>query len=104
MVKSASFKIIWDRNALNHFKEILHYLEKQSESAPKILKKAVLAKIELVKTNPFICEVDRLKDLPNDEYRAFIVFSYRVTYQLKQETKEIRILRIRHTSREPVGY
>ncbi len=39
MVKSASFKIIWDRNALDHFKEILHYLEKQSESAPKLLKR-----------------------------------------------------------------
>ncbi len=52
----------------------------------------MLAKLELVKTNPFICEVDRLKDSLNDEFRAFVVFSYRVTYQLKSDYA-IEILR-----------
>lgn len=104
MVKSNSFKIVWDRNALDHFKEILEYLEKQSTQAPKIVKTAIIAQIELIKVNPIITEVDKLKDLPNKEFRAFVVFSYRVTYQIKVDTKEIRILRIRHTSREPLGY
>ena len=104
MVKSNSFKIVWDRNALDHFKEILEFLEKQSKQAPKIVKTAIIARIELIKANPSITEVDKLKDLPNKEFRAFVVFSYRVTYQIKFDTKEIRILRIRHTSREPLGY
>ncbi|MBK6987032.1 MAG: type II toxin-antitoxin system RelE/ParE family toxin [Bacteroidetes bacterium] len=45
-----------------------------------------------------------MKESPNEDFRAFVVFSYRVTYQIKSDKKEIRVLRIRHTSREPFGY
>ena len=69
-----------------------------------IVKSAIIARLDLIKTNPLICELDKLKDSPNKEFRAFVVFSYRVTYQIKNDSKEIRVLRIRHTSREPLGY
>jgi len=104
MVKSASFKIVWDTNALKLFKEILAYLEEQSDQAPKIVKKAIIERVGFIKNNPLICELDKLKDDPNKEFRAFVVFSYRVTYQVKLDINEIRILRVRHTSREPLGY
>lgn len=104
MVKSHSFKIIWDRKALDHFKDILIYLEKQSDQAPRIVKGAIITRLDLIRSNPLICELDKLKDAPNKDYRAFVVFSYRVTYQIKSEAKEIRVLRVRHTSREPLGY
>jgi hypothetical protein len=51
-----------------------------------------------------LCAVDKLKEPLNKNFRAFVVYSYRVTYQINMEAKEIRILRIRHTSREPLGY
>ena len=95
------YKIIWNRDALNHFKDILSFLKKQSSSAPKIVKNAILEQIDFIKTNPYIFEIDKLKDPIDKEFRAFIIFSYRVSYQIKTDTKEIRILRIRHTSREP---
>lgn len=104
MVKPASYKIIWDRKALDHFKDILNYLQKQSDQAPKIVKGAIIDRLSLLKTNPLISELDKLKDTPNKDFRAFVVFSYRVTYQIKSDLKEIRVLRIRHTSREPLGY
>ena len=97
-------KIIWDRKALDHFKDILTYLEKQSDQAPKIVKTAIISRLDFIKTNHLICELDKLKDSPNKDFRAFVVFSYRVTYQIKSDLKEIRVLRIRHTSREPLGY
>ncbi len=97
-------KVVWDVEALNHFKEILTYLEEQSSQAPKIVKKAILDRINQIKDNPLTCEVDKLKSPTDKNFRVFIVFSYRVTYQIKLESKEIRILRIRHTSREPLGY
>ena len=99
-----AFKITWDRNALDNFKEILGFLAKQSPQAPKIVKEGVLNRLEVIGQNANICEVDKLREIPNKEFRAFVVYSYRVTYQIKAETKEIRILRIRHTSREPLGY
>ncbi len=104
MVKAAGSKIIWDRIALDNFKEILEYLGKESNQAPKIVKVAILARLDVIKTNPHITELDKLKDLPNKDFRAFIVYNYRVTYQIKTESNEIWILRIRHTSREPLGY
>lgn len=85
MVKLPSYKIIWDRNALNHFKDILTYLQKHSDQAPKIVKAAIISRFVLIKTNPLICELDKLSDSPDPNFRAFVVFSYRVTYQSGSE-------------------
>lgn len=104
MTAQKSYTIIWDRIALNHFKEILAYLSSQSSQAPKIVREGIMSRIADLRKNPQIFEIDRLKDNPNKEFRAFIIFSYRISYQIKETTKEIRILRIRHTSREPLGY
>jgi plasmid stabilization system protein ParE len=104
MVKNPSFKIIWDVEALEHFKEIIEHLNKHSNQAPKIVKKAIFDTLKTIKENPLVCEKDKLKNPPSKDYRAFIVFSYRVTYQIQHQAKEVRILRLRHTSREPLGY
>lgn len=104
MVKQKTYAIIWDRIALDHFKEILEFLSKQSSQAPKIVKDGVLSRLGDVKKNALIFELDKLKDSPNKEFRAFVIYSYRITYQIKVATREIRVIRIRHTSREPFGY
>ena len=104
MVKSVGYKIVWDRQALDNLKEILGYLEKQSNQAPKIIKTSILQKLDHIKTNQLTIEFDKLKEKPNKDFRAFFVYSYRVTYQVKTDLNEIRVLRIIHTSREPLGY
>jgi len=63
-----------------------------------------MSRLEDVKKNALIFEQDKLKEPPSKDFRAFIIYSYRITYQIKTETKEIRVVRIRHTSREPLGY
>lgn len=88
MVKYSRFKISWDRKALDQLKEILVYLAKQSDQAPKIVKSAILSRLDSIKTNPLITEPDKLKDPSDKGFRAFIVFSYRVTYQIKSESKK----------------
>jgi plasmid stabilization system protein ParE len=104
MVKSKSLKIVWDRHALDDLQSILEFLFKQSPEAPKIIKSAILTRLKVIQTNAFICESDKLKDKPDDTFRAFVVYSYRITYQINHTQKEIRIIRVRHTSREPLGY
>jgi plasmid stabilization system protein ParE len=104
MVKSISYKIVWDRVALDHFKEILSFLETQSALAPKIVKDAIILRLDSIKRNPLICEVDKLREPSDKDFRAFVVFSYRVTFQIKPKQKVIYILRIRHTGREPLSY
>ena len=64
----------------------------------------MLSRLDDVKKNALIFEIDKLKDTPNKEFRAFVIYSYRITYQIKVDTKEIRVIRIRHTSQEPLGY
>ena len=104
MVKQKTYTIIWDRIALDHFKDILEFLSKQSSQAPKIVKDGVLSRLDDVKKNALIFELDKLKDTPNKEFRASVIYSYRITHQIKIGSREIRIIRIRHTSREPLGY
>ncbi len=65
MVKPLSFKLIWNRKALDHFKEILDHLSKKSDQAPVIVKQEILTRLDLIKTNPLICEQDKLKDPSN---------------------------------------
>jgi plasmid stabilization system protein ParE len=102
MVKIVSYKIIWDEIALKQLNNYLEYVSKQNLTAPSIIKGGVLNILKTVKKNPFIYEVDKLNDQNDSTYRAFIIYSYRVTYCLHGNT--IRILRIRHTSQEPLEY
>lgn len=104
MVKMSQFEVVWDVIAFEQFRDILIYLEEQSVQAPKIVKKGILERIKVIKKNPHTCEPDKLRSPISEEFRAFIVFSYRVTYQIDFESRQIRILRVRHTSREPLGY
>jgi len=104
MVIKGKFQVIWDKFALDEFKEILTYLEKQSVEAPKIVKNALMERLYAVQKNPDMYELDKLKEPADNEFRAFVVFSFRLTYQVKADLKQIRILRIRHTRREPLGY
>lgn len=75
MVRPSAYKISWDRKALDHFKEILTHLEKQSEQAPIIVKSAIISRLNSIKTNPLICESDKLKDPHHKDFRAFVIFS-----------------------------
>lgn len=104
MVRRKTLKIVWDRNALDDLKSILEFLFKQSPEAPKIVKSAILARLKVIQTNAMICEADKLKADADNTFRAFVVYGYRLSYQIHQEQNEIRIIRVRHTSREPLGY
>jgi plasmid stabilization system protein ParE len=104
MVEIQNYTIVWDKSALNELIEILNYLAKQSAEAPSIVKKAIMDRLKVIKSNPLISEQDKLRIPPSKNFRAFVIFSYRISYQIHAETNEVRILRIRHTSREPLGY
>ena len=104
MVKSHKYQILWDENALSDFIQVLNYLEERSEQAPKIVKSAVLDRLDQIRLSPLLFEADSLKRPSDNRFRAFVVFSYRVTYMVNKESMEIYVLRIRHTSREPMKY
>ncbi|PIQ14323.1 MAG: hypothetical protein COW67_14470 [Flavobacteriales bacterium CG18_big_fil_WC_8_21_14_2_50_32_9] len=94
--------IEWHRKASINFNEILEYLYKESETAVFIVGNAILEEIEKLATYPIAHPLDRFKKHNDGNYRACIVYSYRISYYLNDST--IYILRIRHTSREPLEH
>ncbi|MEG1229701.1 MAG: type II toxin-antitoxin system RelE/ParE family toxin, partial [Flavobacterium sp.] len=55
--------------------------------------------VSILKTSYEIYNLDEMKISNTGNYRAYEVYSYRITYKIR--SKEIHILRIRHTSRNP---
>ena len=102
MVSKKSRNIKWDDEARLYFKQAIQYIKQESPQGALKVKQAVLQQISRLKTDAGIYEPDKFK-LENDgSYRALTVFSYRITYKVTND--EVLILRIRHTSQNPIVY
>lgn len=95
--------LVWDKIALTHLKEIYDYLKTENNLLyAKEVKDTILKTTKELLEQPNLYEQDRFK-LDNDgSFRAFEKFKYRIAYKITE--KQIRILRVRHTSREPIKY
>jgi addiction module RelE/StbE family toxin len=102
MVKTKKYAVIWSEMAKNQLKEIFKYIKKDSEQAAKEVKSKILASTKLLETGKEIYKSDELKTNNNGTYRAYVIFSYRIVYKINENS--IHILRVRHTSREPLEY
>ena len=95
-------KIVWDKEAILQMEEVYEYLKERSLQSANKVRKSIKKTIQQLPKHPEIYPLDRLKKDDKNEHRAFEKYSYRITYRVKE--KEIRILRVRHTSREPLDY
>ena len=102
MVKSKSYQIIWEDEALDYLKDQLDFISKKSAQAPAIIKNGILDKLKTIRTNPLICEADKFKLDNLGSYRSFVVYSYRISFKISDQ--ELLIVRIRHTSQDPKTY
>lgn len=97
-------KIIWSKLALIQTKAIHSYISKASKSleiADRVIK-LLYESTEILETQSDLYELDKFKTNNDGSYRAYVKFSYRISYRVINET--IRILRVRHTSREPLDF
>jgi plasmid stabilization system protein ParE len=95
-------KIVWPKTALKQFEVAINYIAEDSIQNAENVRKEILEKIENIISNPEIYSTDKFKTNNDGSYRAFELHRYRIAYRFTE--KEIRILRIRHTSREPKDY
>lgn len=102
MVKTKKYTIIWSDIAKNQLKEIYKYIKKDSEQSAKEVKSKILTSTKVLETGKEIYKADVFKTNNNGTYRAYVIFSYRIVYKINKTT--IDILRVRHTSREPLDY
>lgn len=94
-------KIIWSKTSLRQLEKIYFHLfkETKSKNIPDKIIDSLYNSVSILSTNWEIYELDEMK-IPNHiNYRAYEIYSYRISYKIT--SKEIHILRIRHTSRNP---
>lgn len=102
MVQKKIKEIVWSENATDHYFEILEYLNEKAPEVLSLVGNALLDTIDDLSTQYHIYPPDRFKHNNDGSYKAALVFSYRISYQITGTT--VNILRIRHTSREPNNY
>ncbi len=95
-------KINWDKAALVDFKSAMNYIHKSSVQNAEKVKKDILYKIAQTATNPESGRPDKNKLNNTDNYRAFELHHFRISYLVKE--KEIIIARFRHTSMDAQQY
>lgn len=96
--------IIWSKFAIKHTEDIHKYILENSKSlriADSLVDK-ILTSSETLSNQPELYPLDKLKQQNNGSYRAYEIFNYRISYRILKS--KIRILRVRHTSREPLEY
>jgi addiction module RelE/StbE family toxin len=102
MVKQKKLKVIWSNFAKAQLKEIYNYIKKDSEKAALEVKNKILLSTKVLATGKEIYKTDELKLNNTGIYRAYVIYSYRITYKINKDV--IEILRVRHTSREPLEH
>ena len=95
--------VVWDKLAVEQFKDAYSSFKTEDSSSLALkFKSTILKTISELIINPEIYEQDRFKKENDGNYRAFEKFNYRIVYRITET--QIRILRVRHTSREPLKY
>lgn len=102
MVKVKKYRVIWSDNAKAQLKEIYLYIKQKSNQGAKQVKTEILSSTRVLETGKEIYKADLLKKDNDGTYRAYVVYSYRIVYRIYKT--DIFILRVRHTSREPMEY
>ena len=96
--------VVWSKLALKQAKKIHARILKDSKSlnvADKVINK-LLTSSDILESHPEIYSLDRFKTNNDGTYRAYEIYSYRISYRILKD--KIRILRVRHTRREPFNY
>jgi plasmid stabilization system protein ParE len=96
--------IVWTETALNQLETIYFYILESSKSvsiADKVIQN-IMDAVSILNKNSEIYETDEMKYSKDDNFRAFEIYKYRISYKITSDT--IYILRVRHTSRNPKFY
>lgn len=102
MVKRKAYKVIWSDLAKEQLKGAYKRIKKDSEQNAKTVRTRILESTRALSTGTEIYKADELKSGNKGNYRAYVIYNYRITYKITDS--RIEIVRVRHTSREPLGY
>lgn len=94
-------EIIWSKSVKKQLQNIyIHTLKKsKSNTTSNKLIDSIYKSVTILGSHSEIYELDEMKILNDGSYRAYEIYNYRISY--KVTPREIHILRVRHTSRNP---
>lgn len=96
------YEVVWTKRSQKQMRQVFKHICKDS---PKNASKVILEIAEAVEKaipNPEIYAPDKYKTDNDGSYRALEKHHYRVAYRFTRNV--IRVLRVRHTSMEPLKY
>ena len=95
--------IKWNKAAIKQLFDAIDFIEETGfHSYAEELEKNILLRIRNIPKNSTIYPLDKYRKNNDGTYHAFEIDNYRISYRNKKQ--EIRIVRIRHTSRKPLKY
>lgn len=95
--------IKWNKAAVQQLLDAIRFIEENEFfSYAEELEKDILSRVRNLPSNPTIYPLDKYRRNNDGTYHAFEVDEYRISYRSKPN--EIRIVRIRHTSRRATKY
>jgi plasmid stabilization system protein ParE len=96
-------RIKWNRSAIQQLLDAIRFIEENNFfSYAEELEKEILSRIKNLPANPEMYAADKYRKNNDGSYRAFEVDQYRISY--RYTANEIRIVRVRHTSRRTRKY
>ena len=93
--------VVWSKLTLIHLEKIHSYILtdcKSYEISDKVIN-TIINSTEVLRNQSELYPLDKYKLNNDGTYRAYELFHYRISYRILKN--EIRIIRIRHTRRNP---
>lgn len=91
-------RIVWDIIAKEELKKIYEYIKLDSPQNATMVRDGIV-KATASLANNFVHRPDNYKRNNDGTYRAFEIYSYRISYRITLD--EIKILRLRHVRMRP---
>ena len=91
------YRVIWDNRAKESLKAITLFINEESPTAAKKVRKELLKLTASLKKMPERFSIEPYLEHKGYEYRSVTKWSYKIIYRVSE--KEVRILEIVHTNR-----
>ncbi len=95
-------RVNWNKRALTQLEEACNYIKQDSIKSAIKVKNDIFKATDSLAFHPEKHPLDKYKKNNDGSYRAFTLHHYRISYKVLPS--EVKILRLRHSSMEPLEH
>ena len=101
-MENKQLKIKWDKLAWIQLVSAYEHIKEDSEQNAQKVRTDIITKIKEIPNHPSKYRVDKYKNNNDGSYKYFEIYHYRIAFRITEEV--VKIMRIRSTHQEPLGY